>query len=430
MTAEVISRTPCYKSCMNVRNMPCACGSGLKTKRCCGGKLPAFLGLTPAYSRPPPPGLDAVTTEAYLRSQEVLCSPDVLQRMSDCMVVLRGMFREGGPLASLRWPWEEFVPVVERHLFRVMAEVRDVEGRHERLFQRCAPELLDSERLARMDQTFRRELMSSERSAAERSALAMVVMELLSAPRHPPFPKEGLSMVAWLMMGQVDEWVERRQRMHAAVGEALGASSGNNAVLVESPEGWEEALEGAVESDPELVALLGQYEVAILRAIIEGSTPTVLQGEEWLWMTAVLRAPLRIDPERASEVDTDRLLRMLDGQVQQDVLRRVEAAGRDSSSEPEAEQWFSWAHKVMVSRPVAFFGAFAKAREAFLRERFAGESDWVHLLQRREHWRAEDLEPYRLRLESLGASGAARCVGRLQAWLRGEVPEGGGDFKV
>ncbi|HEX8538771.1 MAG TPA: hypothetical protein VF664_14975, partial [Cystobacter sp.] len=63
-----------------------------------------------------------------------------------------------------------------------------------------------------------------------------------------------------------------------------------------------------------------------------------------------------------------------------------------------------------------------------LLERFTGESEWVHALRRRERWRPEELEPYRLRLEAVGAPEAARCVQRLQAHLRGEAPAGGWGF--
>jgi hypothetical protein len=404
---------------MNIRDMPCACGSGQKARRCCGD-----AGL---FLRPPPPGLDPVLTEAYLHAQRVLGSPDNLQRMSDCMGVLRGMYREGGPLASLRWPWEELVPPVERHIFRVMEEVDDIDERHERLFDRCAPDLIDARRLERMNQGLRRELMSPERTADEKCALAVAVLELLSAPRHPPYSKSGLSMVSWLLMAQVDEWVARRQRVQTVVDEALDHTRRMGGGVTE-PEALQAALERAARVDPELMAILGQYEVALLGGILEARTPHVLQGEEWLWVTAVLREPL--DPDRAPGVDGLELLRMLDAEVQQAVLSRVEAAGRDRSSAPEAEQWFSWAYKVLVARPVVFFGAFARAREAVLSERFTGEAEWVHTLRRRERWRAEDLEPYRLRLESVGAPAAARCVRRLQAHLRGERPVGGWGFRT
>jgi hypothetical protein len=121
-------------------------------------------------------------------------------------------------------------------------------------------------------------------------------------------------------------------------------------------------------------------------------------------------------------VDVEALLARLDEEVKQAVLSRVEAASRDRSSPPEAEQWFGWAYKVLQTRPLAFFGAFAKARELWLRERFDGEADQVHALQGRERWSAEDLEPYRLRLAAFGAHGAEQRVRRLQALLRGERP--------
>ncbi|ATB35476.1 SEC-C motif domain protein [Cystobacter fuscus] len=409
---------------MTMSDIQCPCGSGQKVTRCCA--------KTTLFPRSPPPGLEPVLTEAYLHAQRVLGAPDAFQRMSDCMTLLREMFREGGPLSSLRWPWEELVPPVERHIFRVMAEVEGIDERHERLFERCAPDLIDPKRLERLNEGLRRELMSPERTADEKCALAVAVMELLSAPRHPPYSKEGLSVVSWLLMAQVDEWVGRRQLVQAVVDETLGNTRGAGlhagfiGGVVTEPELLEAALARAAQVDPELMELLGQFEVAILGGILAGRTPEVLHGEEWLWMTAVLREPL--DPDRAPTADGLALLRVLDARVQQVVLSRVEAAGRDRSSPPEAEQWFSWAYKVLVARPVAFFGAFARAREAVLLERFAGEAEWVHALRRRERWRPEELEPYRLRLEAVGAPEAARCVRRLQAYLRGETPAGGRGF--
>ncbi len=61
--------------------------------------------------------------------------------MSESMVLLRKMFRESGPLGSLRWSWEELVPVVERHIYRVMEQVQDIDERHALLLERCAPKL-------------------------------------------------------------------------------------------------------------------------------------------------------------------------------------------------------------------------------------------------------------------------------------------------
>ncbi len=427
---------------MSLHNAPCPCGSGKKSKRCCrgpGGILSRFLSwlFRPFSRRPPPLGLDAATTEAYLRTQELMRAPDVIQRMSDAMELLRRMFQKDGPLASLRWRWEELVPPVERHIFRVMAEVEDTDERRRRLFERCAPELLGPERLVRMDEGLRRELMSPERTAEERGALALAVMELVGASRTPPYVKSRSSIVAWLMMWQVDEWMERRHRAQAIVDRVMGREPGgrggpgmNARVLrrvVEEPELELEASRAVADADPELVEILMQYELALLHGIISGRTPAVLHGEEWLWMTVVLREPLRLERvERGGVVEVEALLARLDEEVKQAVLARVEAASRDRSSPPEAEQWFVWAYKVMEMRPLAFFGAFAKANETWLRERFAGESDLVHELRWRESWSAEDLEPYRLRLEAFGAHGAAQRVRRLQALLRGEHPSGKG----
>jgi len=80
-------------------------------------------------------------------------------------------------------------------------------------------------------------------------------------------------------------------------------------------------------------------------------------------------------------------------------------------------------------RPLAFFGAFAKAVDAPLRERFEGEAELVGELQRRERWRAEDLEPYRLNLAARGAHGGEQWVRRLQALLRGEVARPGASLR-
>ena len=158
-----------------------------------------------------------------------------------------------------------------------------------------------------------------------------------------------------------------------------------------------------------------QYAQSLLLSILQGRTPEVLHGEEWLWMTVVLREP-------PPQEEAGALLARLDEEVRQAVLTRVEAASRDRSSPPEAQQWFEWAYKVLQVEPLAFFGAFAEAREAVLRERFEGEAELVGGLQRRERWSAEDLEPYRLNLAARGAHGAEQRVRRLQALLRGEAP--------
>ena len=147
-------------------------------------------------------------------------------------------------------------------------------------------------------------------------------------------------------------------------------------------------------------------------------------------MTVVLREPLRLEtPEQAEHVDVGALLARLDEEVKHAVLTRMEAAGRDRSSPPEAQQWFEWAYRVLVVRPLAVYGAFAKAREAPLLERFEGEAVLVSELQRRERWRAEDLEPYRLRLAARDAHGAEQRVRRLQALLRGGAPTPGSRAK-
>jgi hypothetical protein len=176
--------------------------------------------------------LDPVTTEACLRLQEVMGSPEAARLMSEGMVLLRKMFREGGPLGSLRWSWEELVPVVERHIYRVMEEVKDTDERHALLFERCAPKLLGPERLARMDEVLRRELMSPERTGDERRALAAAVMELVSAPRTPPYSHEEFGLVMWLMMAQVDEWMARRRRAEAFLDRVLGPAP-------DARRGWE-----------------------------------------------------------------------------------------------------------------------------------------------------------------------------------------------
>ena len=422
---------------MHTRNALYPGGSGQKYKRWCLGlgrsisRLLSWL-FPPVTDLPPPPGLDAVTTEAYLRSQELLRAPDGVQRMADSMALLRKLFREGGPLAALRWSWEELVPPVERHIFRVMEEVEDMSERRARLFERCAPELLDPGRLARMDEVLRRELMSPERTLEERRALAVAVMDLKAALRTAPYVRAS-SIVAWLMMEQVDEWVERRQRAQRIMDRALGREPGAHGQremnartlrrVLEEPEVMREAERDVVAADPELVEILARFETALLQGILLGRTPQVLHGEEWLWMTVVLREPLRLEVlEQGGEVDVEALLGWLDEEVKQAVLSRVEAASRDRSSPPEAEQWFGWAYMVLRTRPLAFFGAFAKAREMWLRERFDGEADLVHALQGRERWSAEDLEPYRLRLAAFGAHGAEQRVRRLQALLRGERP--------
>ncbi|QRN96334.1 SEC-C domain-containing protein [Archangium violaceum] len=209
---------------MNPRNAPCPCGSGQKYKRCCRSvdRSVSRVQGQGVVHLPPPPGLDPVTTEAYLRVQEVMVSPDAARLISEGMVLLRRMFREGGPLGSLRWSWEQLVPPVERHIGRVMEEVEDTDERHALLFERCAPKLLSAERLARMDEVLRRELMSPERTEDERRALAAAVMELVSAPPTPPYSHEELGLVSWLMMGQVDEWMARRERAEAFLDRVLG----------------------------------------------------------------------------------------------------------------------------------------------------------------------------------------------------------------
>ena len=119
-----------------------------------------------------PTGVDEVTAEAAVLAEEVLCSADRFQQVSQGMCLMREMFREDGPLAPLRWSWDEFVPVVERHIFRVTEEVEDMEERRALLFERCAPDLLGPERVERFDQEFRRVLMEPGRTPGERRALA------------------------------------------------------------------------------------------------------------------------------------------------------------------------------------------------------------------------------------------------------------------
>ncbi|WP_233262259.1 hypothetical protein [Vitiosangium sp. GDMCC 1.1324] len=389
--------------------------------------------------RPPPSGVDPVTAEAAVLAEEVLTSPDRVQQVSDGMVLLRRMFREDGPLASLRWSWDEFVPLVERHIFRVMEEVEDMDEREERLFDRCAPELLSPERVERFDQELRRVLMEPGRTPEERRALAVAVLQMRDAPRHPPYTHWRHQAVAWLTLAQVGEWVDRRKRMNAAVARAHGEEPGEIGPgmsaralrrAMEEPEAVMAAVRDAADADPQLLEILARYEQSILLAILYGRTPEVLHGEEWLWLTVVLREPLRIEPEQAADVDGEALMAKLDEEVKQAILSRVEAASRDRSSLPEAQQWFEWAYKVMQVRPLAFFAAFAKALDAPLRERFEGEAELVGELQRREQWRAEDLEPYRLNLEARGATGAVQRVRRLQALLRGEAAPAMTAFKA
>lgn len=425
------------------RNEPCPCGSGQKYKRCCLGedRRADALTLPPLVRRGRPQGVDPVTAEAAVLAEEVLLSPHRFQLISDGMLVLRELFQEGGPLASLRWSWDDFVPVVERHLSRVTHEVEDMEERRDRLFDRCAPELLDPERVERIDQELRRAMMAPERTLEERQALAVAVLEMRGVPRHPPYTHDRHKTVAWLMLGQVTEWAQRRCRVNDAVGRALGEEPPSGPdwpgwrpetlrQAMAQPETVMEAAREAMEADPLLLEMAEKYQQSLLLAILEGRTPEVLHGEEWLWTTVVLREPLRVEPEQAEHVDAEALLARLDEEVCQAVLSRVEAASRDDSSLPEAQQWFEWAYKLLVVRPLAFFGAFAKAREAQLRERFEGEAHMVAELQRRERWRAEDLEPYRLNLEARGAHGAEQRVRRLQALLRGEPPPARGHFKV
>lgn len=207
---------------MPSRNEPCPCGSGQKYKRCClgdsrrsGGNLLSFL--PPRRGRPT--GVDEVTAEAAVLAEDVLHSPDVLRALSDGMVLLREMFREEGPLASLRWSWDEFAPVVERHIYQVTAEVEDMDERRARLFTRCAPELLSPERLERFEQVLRRTMMEPERTLGERRALAMAVLGMGGVPRHPPYTSVRLHIVAWLMMAQVTEWA--RSRIERDIVEAL-----------------------------------------------------------------------------------------------------------------------------------------------------------------------------------------------------------------
>jgi hypothetical protein len=385
--------------------------------------------------------VDEVTAEAAVLAEDVLCSPERLERMSEGMVLLREMFQADGPLASLRWSWDEFIPVVERHIHRVTEEVEDMEERRALLFARCAPELLEPGRVERFDEGFRRALMEPGRSLEERRALAMAVLEMHRVARHPPYTYGRHHTLAWLMMAQVSEWAERRSRVNDAVARAHGVPPGARKGPWMSPEFLRQALEpseeqlAAVEevadADPEFMELMEKYETSLLLSILDGRTPEVLHGEEWVWLTVVLREPLRLGPEgRAPQVDVEALLDRLDEEVRQSVLSRVEAASRDRSSVPEAQQWFEWAYKVLLMRPLAFFGAFAKARVAPLRERFEGEAVLVDDLLRRERWHAEDLEPYRLNLAARGAHGAEQRVRRLQALLRGEAPAPGSRMKV
>jgi SEC-C motif-containing protein len=428
---------------MSSRNEPCPCGSGQKYKRCCLGDFRrAGATLPPVVPRRGrPSGVDAVTAEAAVLSEDVLCCPERLVRMSEGLVLLREMFRPDGPLASLRWSWDEFVPVIERHIHRVTDEVEDMEERRALLFARCAPELLDSERVERFDQGFRHVLMEPGRTPEERRALAMAVLEMHGVARHPPYTYGRHHTMGWLMMAQVSEWAERRTRVSAAVARAHGMRPGEQkgpwmspGVLRQALEPSEEQmaiLQEAADADPELMELLEKYETSLLLSILDGRTPEVLQGEEWLWLTVVLREPLRVGPDgMAPEVDVEALLGGLDEEVRQAVLSRVDAASRDRSSPPEAQQWFEWAYRVLLMRPLAFFGTFAKARTAPLRERFEGEAVLVDELRRRERWRAEDLEPYRLNLAARGAHGAEQRVRRLQALLRGEAPGPGSRLRV
>ncbi|HEX5754301.1 MAG TPA: hypothetical protein VFZ09_49415 [Archangium sp.] len=385
--------------------------------------------------------MDEVTAEAAVLAEDVLCSPDRLERMSDGMGLLREMFQPDGPLASLRWSWDELVPVIERHIHRVTEEVEDMEERRALLFARCAPELLEPERVERFDQGFRRALMAPGRTLEERRALAMAVLEMHGVPRHPPYTYKRHHSIAWLMMDQVTEWAQRRTRVNAAVAQAHGVRPGERKGPWMSPAFLRHALEPSEElmatlqevadADPEFMELMEKYEASLLLSILDGRTPEVLHGEEWVWVTVVLREPLRVGPEgTAPPVDVEALLGRLDEEVRQSVLARVDAASRDRSSPPEAQQWFEWAYKVLLMRPLAFFGAFAKARVAPLRERFEGEAALVDDLLRRERWRAEDLEPYRLNLAARGAHGAEQRVRRLQGLLRGEAPAPGSRMRV
>jgi hypothetical protein len=131
---------------MPSRNEACPCGSKQKYKRCClGASRCSGPPGAPPPRRPPPSGVDAATAEAAVLVEELMASPHPLRRISDGMVLLRTMFEEGGPLACLRWSWDELVPPVERHIFRVTEEVTDMEERRARLFDRCAPDLLGPE---------------------------------------------------------------------------------------------------------------------------------------------------------------------------------------------------------------------------------------------------------------------------------------------
>jgi hypothetical protein len=180
--------------------------------------------------RPQPTGVDEVTAEAAVLAKEVLCSVDVIQQLGNGMVLLREMFAEGGPLAALRWPWEELAPVVERHIAQVTAEVEDMAERRARLFQRCAPELLSPERVERFERELRRVLMEPGRTVPERRALAVSILAMRGAPRHPPYTSARLHTVAWLMMAQITEWAGLRMGLdltgERGPGEAPGEPQG------------------------------------------------------------------------------------------------------------------------------------------------------------------------------------------------------------
>jgi len=94
---------------MPSRNEPCPCGSKQKYKRCCLGEA-RRSGREGSPRHPPPSGVEPVTAEAAVLVEALMTSPHILERISDGMVVLRTMFEEGGPLACLRWSWDELVP--------------------------------------------------------------------------------------------------------------------------------------------------------------------------------------------------------------------------------------------------------------------------------------------------------------------------------